>query len=208
MSNQEAVIWAIDRHRMATDGRGVTTIVGLYGCPLACKYCINPEARDERIHRKLSHPFTPEALLEKVRVDDLYFRATNGGITFGGGESLLYADFIADFAHMCPKEWTITAETSLYVSEENFLRSLEGVNTYIVDIKDMSSDIYRAYTGKSIEPMLRNLETLSHYTDTKTVLIRLPLIRDFNTPEDVDRSEAKLKEMGFTLFNRFTYTIR
>ena len=28
---------------MKTDGRGITTLVALAGCPLACPYCINGE---------------------------------------------------------------------------------------------------------------------------------------------------------------------
>ena len=79
-----ADIFAIIRHRIPTDGDGVTTLVGLKGCPLACKYCLNPQcgtAKSERL--------TADELYEKVRIDDLYFIATGGGITFGGGEPLL-----------------------------------------------------------------------------------------------------------------------
>ena len=35
-------IFAISRHRIATDGKGVTTLVAMHGCPLSCRYCINP----------------------------------------------------------------------------------------------------------------------------------------------------------------------
>lgn len=31
----------IERHRFHTDGKGVTTLVILNGCPLQCRYCIN-----------------------------------------------------------------------------------------------------------------------------------------------------------------------
>ena len=37
-------VFAIERHRITTDGVGVTTLVGAYGCPLQCKYCLNPHA--------------------------------------------------------------------------------------------------------------------------------------------------------------------
>ena len=32
----------ISRLRMGSDGEGVTTLVAAYGCPLRCKYCLNP----------------------------------------------------------------------------------------------------------------------------------------------------------------------
>lgn len=201
-------IWGIDRLRMATDGTGVTTIVGSSGCPLGCKYCINPEARDERIIQKGSKWLTPQELLDKVKIDDLYFRATNGGVTFGGGEPLIYADFIWQFSKICPKEWNISVETSLHVSEESFVRSLEGVDAYIVDIKDMNPDIYYAYTGQSIDKMLNNLKILSRYVSSKNILIRVPLIKDYNSKSDTEKSVRILKEMGFDKFNCFTYVIR
>lgn len=34
-------IVTIERHRFHTDGKGVTTLVILNGCPLQCRYCIN-----------------------------------------------------------------------------------------------------------------------------------------------------------------------
>ena len=37
-------IIGISRHRLATDGKGVTTLVAFHGCPLRCKYCLNPQS--------------------------------------------------------------------------------------------------------------------------------------------------------------------
>ena len=39
LRNGVAVI-GISRHRLGTDGKGVTTLVALHGCPLRCKYCL------------------------------------------------------------------------------------------------------------------------------------------------------------------------
>ena len=33
----------ICRHRLVTDGQGVTTLVAFHGCPLRCKYCLNAQ---------------------------------------------------------------------------------------------------------------------------------------------------------------------
>ena len=35
-------VMGVSRLYMGTDGEGVTTLVTFYGCPLRCKYCINP----------------------------------------------------------------------------------------------------------------------------------------------------------------------
>ena len=77
----------INRHRLVTDGKGVTTLVAFSGCPLRCKYCLNDQCHDpERTVATLS----PQQLIDQVMVDNLYFLATGGGICFGGGEPLLY----------------------------------------------------------------------------------------------------------------------
>ena len=40
-----ALISGISRHRLATDGEGVTTLVGFHGCPLCCGYFLNPHTQ-------------------------------------------------------------------------------------------------------------------------------------------------------------------
>ena len=74
---------SLNRHRLKTDGVGVTTLVASFGCPLTCKYCINKRTWDPAMLPKCVH-MTPEQLYDKLKIDDLYFIATGGGITFGG----------------------------------------------------------------------------------------------------------------------------
>lgn len=89
------VLIGLSRHRIGVDGAGVTTLVAFHGCPLRCKYCLNPKALSLNGVWKR---FIPEELYNHVKQDDLYFRATSGGVTFGGGEPLLsckrYCTFI------------------------------------------------------------------------------------------------------------------
>ena len=41
-SGLTAKVAAISRHRLMLDGDGVTTLVVFHGCPLRCRYCLNP----------------------------------------------------------------------------------------------------------------------------------------------------------------------
>ena len=93
----------ISRHRLAIDGEGVTTLVAFHGCPLRCKYCLNPQSlsKDTQCIER-----TVEELIDEVRIDQLYFLATGGGITFGGGEPLLNYVYIKAFCRQCSKEWS------------------------------------------------------------------------------------------------------
>ncbi|MBR2653322.1 MAG: radical SAM protein, partial [Lachnospiraceae bacterium] len=106
MDNLHFPLLALARLRMGTDGKGVTTLAAGAGCPLSCRYCINKRLLKEAPREDV----TAEELIEKIRIDDLYFRATGGGVTFGGGESLLHAAFIGRFKELCPPEWRIAAE--------------------------------------------------------------------------------------------------
>ena len=71
----------IARHRLQTDGQGVSTLVAFHGCPLHCRYCLNPQSLDKG---KFGKRYDCMTLYEEVRVDELYFLATGGGVTFGG----------------------------------------------------------------------------------------------------------------------------
>ena len=194
-------VFGLSRLRMGVDGEGVTTLVGCSGCPLKCRLCINPHARDATAPVK---HVSPEELVAALRVDHLYFAATGGGATFGGGEPLLHAPFIAEFARIKPVEWKLNIETSLNAPEESVRMLLPHADEWIVDIKDMNPEIYRSYTDRDNARVLRNLELL----DPGRTHIRVPLIPGFNTAENVDRSESRLREMGFHRIERFEYLVR
>ncbi|MBQ5837561.1 MAG: radical SAM protein [Clostridia bacterium] len=204
MENQAPFI-AVSRHRIQTDGEGVTTLCGFYGCPLRCKYCINPQSFREDAKR-IFH--TPESLYNAVKLDDIYFLATNGGVTFGGGEPLLYVGFIKEFRALCGDKWHLCAETSLNVSSDAVRLASSVIDHFYVDIKDMNPEIYQSYTGKSNDNVIENLKLLLSLTSKDRITLRIPLIKDFNTESDREKSVSRLKEMGFTDFDLFNYVIK
>lgn len=190
------------RHRMGIDGQGVTTLVCFHGCPLRCKWCINPFsfAPDTRYER-----MTPQTLYDKVKVDALYFLATGGGVTFGGGEPLLYPQFLKDFRQICGPDWHLCAETSLSVPWENVAIAAECIDTFYIDCKDTAPQIYRRYTGQDNARMLENLKKLLALTGPDRLVLRLPLIPGYNTEADREASLTLLSGLGIQHFDRFTY---
>lgn len=196
---------AINRHRLTTDGEGVTTLVGFHGCPLHCQYCLNAQClQADGVWCRL----TPGELYSEVEIDDLYFVATGGGICFGGGEPLLRSEFIKAFAEIMNPEWKLTIETSLNVPLENVKAIASLVQMWYVDIKDMNPDIYKAYGCKENKQVIGNLQWLAANGYADKVIIRLPLIPEYNTDEDRQRSQQQLEEMGFTNFDKFNYIVR
>lgn len=202
----EAVpIFGIDRHRLGIDGVGVTTLVAFHGCPLRCKYCLN--------HRCLEPAdglatFTPRQLYDRVGVDNLYFIATGGGVCFGGGEPLLRIDFIKEFKEICGKGWNLTAETSLQVPQAVVDEAITVIGDFIVDIKESNPDIYHAYTGGDASRAWANLEHLIGLVGAEHVIVRVPLIPDYNTEADTDLTAQRLETMGVTNIDRFTYKVK
>ena len=201
----KAPIIGILRHRLATDGKGVTTLVGFYGCPLRCRYCLNPHSFAEDTKRLT---MSPDELYERVKIDQLYFLASGGGVTFGGGEPLLYPDFLRRFRELCGEHWRLCGETSLSVPRESVLMAAEVMDEFIIDCKDTDPDIYRRYTGRENRVMLDNLEALLARVPSERVVLRLPLIPEFNDETRREKSREKLAAMGVTRLDCFSYIIK
>jgi len=198
----QADIAAVARHRIAVDGDGMNTLVVFMSCPLRCKYCLNPQTLDAGLpHRTL----TPDELYEETRKDELYFLATGGGVTFGGGEPLLRPDFIRAFRSLCGDGWKINVETSLNVPEDNVRGLMPVIDYWFIDIKDMDPEIYRKYTGKDNERVRENLRLLADSGFAAKCTIRIPHIPGYNEDADRDRSIKELEAMGFSDFDRFEY---
>ena len=197
-----AKLIGIERHRISTDGQGVTTLVAFHGCTLHCKYCLNPQCLNQDI---VCRCVTPVDLLEEVSVDSLYFVATGGGITFGGGEPLLNSAFIAEFCKIADPQWRINIETSLNAETALLKTVLPYIDHFYIDIKDMNPHIYNAYTSGSNSIVKQNLHLLASQISPEKITIRLPLIPGFNNESDIQNSIKELKQIGFINFDTLKY---
>lgn len=200
--NRFAPIMGIDRLRFGSDGDGITSLVGFYGCPLKCRFCLNPQC-----HRTISDSMylRPEEVFNRVAIDELYYRASGGGVTFGGGEPLLYSDFIIDILMLGAKKWNVTIETSLNVPFKQIAALLPYTQQIIVDIKDVNSQIYESYTQSKNDIVIENLKQLAHNGYANNVLVRIPLIKGYNTIQDVENSKCFLTNLGYSNFDVFEY---
>ncbi len=208
MSEEEyrVPIIGVARHRLAVDGQGVTTLVAFHGCTLRCQYCLNAQCLWPD---GFSRTATPAELLDEVMIDNLYFLATGGGITFGGGEPAIRSGFIEAFCRLAPPEWHFTMETALNVDRRHLERLLPLIHEYFIDIKDVNPDIYKRYTGQDNQRVLDNLQwLLSHDGMAERIVVRVPHIPDYNTDEDVQQSRRYLESISITRIDEFTYLRR
>lgn len=190
-------IMSITRMRMDIDGKGVTTLVTLFDCPLHCAYCINDFCHENSLlypEGILHEKFTPEELLEVVEKDSIYFIMSDGGVTFGGGEPLLQTEFIHKFCEIADEQWNIRIETSLNVSWENVEPLIPYISQWIVDIKDWDKEIYIKYTSIDNDNVVKNLDNLVKITGKEKVHIKVPLIPGYQKEDSVDYSARKIKE--------------
>lgn len=198
-------VQAINRHRFSTDGKGVTTLVGLAGCPLDCKYCINKKI----LHNGKIKEMTPEELLSKVIIDYCYFYATGGGITFGGGEPLLQSEQILEFINILPTNIAVNIETSLNIENSSEIENLiNKIDHLYIDIKTTNTEVYKAYTGKNNE----NTQNLLNYIVKENLqtkcTIRIPSIPNYTTKSDIEESIKIIKQLGFQDIDTFEYIIK
>lgn len=192
----------IGRLRMGSDGTGIRTLVLVKDCPLRCKFCANKFTWDGSEKHKL---LSAEEIYERIKIDRPYMMATNGGITIGGGEPMLYPDLIAEMYEQCHEEMNICIETSLHVPYDNLEKILKYVDSFVVDIKSMDSNIYHEYTGGDLNLAFSNLKKVIEHKGSDSVVVRIPIIPRITDEASQNISRDELKKIGVTKFDLFTY---
>ena len=150
---------------------------------------------------------TPEEVMNEIKKDELYYIATKGGVTFGGGEPLRKSKFIVEVMKLVAEKWNVAIETSLRVGLKDIEMVLPYVDQFIVDIKDMNPQIYKAYTGGDNSIVKRNLSLLVKWGLEDRIICRIPLIPDYNSKLDQEKSKEELFQMGIRKFDLFTYKL-
>lgn len=202
MNDEKYPIIHIGRHRIDSDGEGVRTLILVEGCLLRCKYCINPFTWDGTVE---AEELTAMEIYDRIKIDRPYILATNGGITFGGGEPLLYPKLINSMRDVCDKDMTIYVETSLNVPWENTKMISNNVDRFYVDIKSMNPTIYKKYTGRELFQAKKNLEKLIKIKGRDSVVVRVPEIPEFADKNDQMESKQLLQELGIEGIDLFKY---
>ncbi len=118
---------------------------------------------------------------------------------------MVQAAFVHEVCELADPKWAIRIETSLYAHWKDFYFLTDDIDEWIIDIKDMNKDIYKAYTGRSNRCVVQNLKKLIERVPPERIWIRVPHIPGFNEYEDVERSIKELRKMGFVHTEEFGY---
>lgn len=122
-------------------------------------------------------------VMAEVEQDVVYYDQSGGGVTFSGGEPLAQPSFLLALLRACRERGIRTAlDTSGYAAPGVFRRIAGHVDLFLYDLKLMSEERHREFTGVSVAPIHDNLRWLSE--QNASVVVRFPLLPGINDDGD------------------------
>ncbi|MFO7997000.1 MAG: glycyl-radical enzyme activating protein [Dehalococcoidia bacterium] len=131
-----------------------------------------------------------EYLVREIEKDALFYRNSGGGITFGGGEPLLWPDFLNEASQECRRRGIhVAVETAGHVPWRSYEKVIGVVDLIMYDIKHMDSEVHEQVCGVANELILANIESLSK--QEVDIIIRVPIIPGITDSKDNIRETAR-----------------
>lgn len=126
-------------------------------------------------------------LVDIIKKERTFFDQSGGGVTFSGGEPLLYPEFLHRLLDACGELGIHrTVDTSGLAPEKVLLKTAKRTELFLYDLKLMDADRHRYWTGAGNRRILKNLRVLA--ASGADLRIRIPLIDGVNC--DADNIEA------------------
>ena len=140
--------------------------------------------------------YTADQVMEQIRADRAFYEKSGGGVTFSGGECMLQADFLAELLIACKAEGISAAvDTAGNVPYERFAQILPNTDLILYDIKCVTPERHKAFTGADNRLILENYRRL--LGENTRIWVRIPIVPGFN-----DSREEMAKIRGFLAENR------
>ena len=139
----------------------------------------------------------PDEILTRARADRPFFDSSCGGVTFSGGECMLYPEYLRACLTLLKEDGIHTCiDTCGAVPQEHFEEILPFADLFLYDLKKLDPDLHREYTGRDNRQILENLRFLC--ARGKEVIIRVPLIPGYTDSEEDIRAIAHFvkEELG------------
>ncbi len=148
---------------------------------------------------------TVQALMDEIIKDEVFYDESNGGVTFSGGEPMLYADFLAEVLKACKQRGVHTAvDTSGYAAFDKFEKIIDYVDLFLYDVKLMDNEKHIKYIGVENGLILENLKKLSDRG--ANIFVRMPIIAGVNDDfENIEESIRFLSNLNIIQVNLLPY---
>lgn len=196
------------QHFSIHDGPGIRTTVFLKGCPLRCPWCSNPESQ-RKLPEKMQDANTGQLItmgrersvdeiITEVMKDIDFYEESGGGLTLSGGEIFAQFEFAKNILKRAKQEGIHTAiETTAFVEHEKFKDLIQYVDFIYTDLKHYNTIRHRKVTGVNNNLIIKNIQYA--FEHQKTIVLRIPVIPDFNNSlEDAEQFALLFKEMHVT----------
>lgn len=200
MTSEKGIIFNI-QHFSIHDGPGIRTTVFLKGCPLRCPWCSNPESQkrqpEQMLDAETNLPMimgeekTVEEIISEVKKDVAFYEESGGGLTLSGGEIFAQFKFAKAILKRAKEEDLHTAiETTAFAEHEKFTDLIQYVDFIYTDLKHYNTIRHRKVTGVNNNLIIQNINYA--FTHNKTIVLRIPVIPDFNNSLEDAQHFAKL----------------
>lgn len=166
------------------DGPGIRTTVFLKGCNLYCPWCANPEnihPFPEKYNKngregEYGKYYTTDQLVWEILRDRRYWEP-DGGVTFSGGEPLLWMKGLSAVMESLKQKGVHLAVETALQTEKSLLETAAGyVDLFIVDIKILEPERCKEVLGGDVQRYTENVGMLKKMG--KTMLFRIPCNRE------------------------------
>jgi pyruvate formate lyase activating enzyme len=136
-------------------------------------------------------------ILDIVAADEGFHHRSGGGVTVGGGDPIMQADFVGAMLRACRSRGIDTAvETAGYGGWKQLEKICRYANLIFYDVKSMDAEKHMAFTGVSNGQILGNLSKLSIRFPDIPIVARTPVIPGFNdTDKDISAIVKFLKSI-------------
>lgn len=173
----------------SVDGPGTRMTVFMSGCPLRCQYCQNPDTWKMRD----GQPVYLEAMIKKIdRYQDL-FKATGGGITFSGGESMMQPAFVSRVFRAAKEMGVHTClDTSGFLNRNYTDAMIEDIDLCLLDVKSGDEETYHRVTGGVLAPTIEFGQRLA--AAGKKIWVRFVLVPGLTDAEENVENVARICE--------------
>ena len=134
----------------AVDGPGVRVVAWLAGCQFKCVYCHNPDTW------KMSNglPVPLSRAVEQVKKYRHDLQTMKGGLTISGGEPLMQHRFVLKLFAAAKAMGVHTAlDSNGYLGDRLTDADLGSIDLVLLDLKAMTPDLHRRYTGMDNQPI-------------------------------------------------------
>lgn len=134
---------------------------------------------------------TVEDVISQVREDVAFYGTSEGGVTLSGGEPLLQNEFSVELLIQCKAEGIHTAvDTCGQVPWRFFEKALPYTDMVLYDVKQISSNTHKMFTGVGNELIFENLRRVCDWG--VDVEIRMPIIPTINDSQEDIEGAARL----------------